>query len=82
MAFNKAAAESKTEAYTLLPHPFITIWARRRTVLHCAHRATTASSWGLCEQEGWWPARPSHTVSTILPKNFLLSMSSCAARAS
>ena len=20
--------------------------------LHCAHRATTASSWGLCEQEG------------------------------
>jgi len=23
-----------------------------QAVLHCAHRATTASSWGLCEQEG------------------------------
>jgi len=23
------------------------------TVLHCAHRATTALSWGLCEHEGW-----------------------------
>jgi hypothetical protein len=23
-----------------------------RAVLHCTHRATTASSWGLCEQEG------------------------------
>ena len=28
----------------------------RQTVLHCAHRATTALSWGLCEQEGWLPA--------------------------
>ena len=43
----------------------------RQTVLHCAHRATTALSWGLCEQEGWqglplptsllgeWPRLPS-----------------------
>jgi hypothetical protein len=31
----------------------------QQAVLHCAHRATTVSSWGLCEQEGWWPA-PSH----------------------
>src|SRR5213595_2817694 len=23
-----------------------------QAVLHCAHRATTTSSWGLCEQEG------------------------------
>src|SRR5262249_51698164 len=27
--------------------------------LHCAHRATTVLSWGLCEQEGWLAA-PSH----------------------
>jgi hypothetical protein len=26
--------------------------------LHCAHRATTASSWGLCEQEGHLAALP------------------------
>jgi hypothetical protein len=31
----------------------------RQTILHCAHRVTTVSSWGLCEQEGWLPA-PSH----------------------
>jgi len=24
-----------------------------QTVIHCAHWATTALSWGLCEQE-WW----------------------------
>ena len=24
-------------------------------IIHCAHRATTALSWGLCEQEGWLP---------------------------
>ena len=23
-----------------------------KVALHCAHRATTASSWGLCEQKG------------------------------
>ena len=30
----------------------------RQTVLHCAHRATTVSSWGLCEQEGWSGGSP------------------------
>ena len=28
----------------------------RQIILHCAHRATTALSWGLCEQGGWLPA--------------------------
>ena len=27
----------------------------RQTFFHCAHRATTVLSWGLCEQEGWLP---------------------------
>ena len=27
----------------------------RQTVIHCAHRATTVLSWGLCEQERWLP---------------------------
>ena len=31
----------------------------RRTILHCEHRTSTASSCAFCEQEGWLPA-PSH----------------------
>jgi len=37
----------------------------RQTVLHCAHRATTALSWGLCEQEGWLPVPSSFF--TLIP---------------
>jgi hypothetical protein len=40
----------------LIPHR---LQRGQTTVLHCAHRATTALSWGLCEQEGWLAA-PSH----------------------
>ena len=36
--------------HSSLPHPVFL--GSHRTVLHCAHRATTALSWGLCEQEG------------------------------
>jgi hypothetical protein len=41
----------------------------RQTVLHCAHRATIALSWGLCEQEGWLPA-PSHFF-ILIPSSHL-----------
>jgi len=36
----------------------------RQTVVHCAHQATTALSWGLCEQEGWL-AVPSHSLGCL-----------------
>ena len=36
------------------------------TVLHCAHRATTALSWGLCEREGW-SSCPLHFFAHVFP---------------
>ena len=41
---------------------FIFYRGSRQTVLHCAHRATTVLSWGLCEQEGWLSAPSQPTV--------------------
>src|SRR3989454_7720812 len=47
-----------------LPEPVPSFFLRgsSQAVLHCAHRATTASSWGLCEQEG----RPGCSLLPIL----------------
>ena len=42
---NKAAART---FQLLIPH----LRGVAEAALYCAHRATTASSWGLCEQEG------------------------------
>ena len=39
-------------------------------VVHCAHRATTASSWGLCEQEGPWPLPFPHPSSLVLSQGW------------
>ena len=36
------------------------------TVLHCAHRATTVLSWGLCEHEGW-SSYPLHFFAHLFP---------------
>ena len=45
--------------------------------LYCAHRATTVSSWGLCEQEGHLAAPPlSFTASIERPSSYQMILPS------
>ena len=41
-----------------------------KVALHCAHRETTASSWGLCEQEGPWPLPIPHPSSLVISQGW------------
>jgi len=42
---------------TFLPY-IILFWGEAKDALYCAHRATTVSSWGLCEQKGHLASPP------------------------
>ena len=48
---------ARARAFQLFFPPF---WGVAKAALYCAHRATTVSSWGLCEQKGHLAA-PSHS---------------------